>query len=167
MAVFDGEKMRWQYHKLTSGAAVYAVTGAYFPTLMAMVGSILPDVVELGIVRHRTATHWPPPWLALAVLSYGACWFCPNIWLYLFFFIWIGALLHMGEDYLSITGIPFRSPGSLRRGAGLYVTGTMRESVLAISFIGISLLIAYQRGFLAVGHFIQETTKLKALAELL
>lgn len=166
MAVFDGENMRWQYHKLTSGAAIYAVTGGYFPTLMAMFGSIIPDLLEMGIVRHRTATHWLPPWIVLAVLSYGACWYSPNIWLYLFFFTCIGALLHLGADSLSVTGIPFRSPGSPRRGAGLYVTGTMGEAVLAMSIAGILLLCAWARGFFTAGHALEEMAKVKSLSVL-
>ncbi len=155
--------MRWQYHKLTSGAAIYAVTGGYFPTLMAMLGSIVPDLLEMGIVRHRTATHWPPPWIVLAAVSYGVCWFSPCIWLYLFFFICIGALLHLGEDYLSVTGIPFRSPGSPRKGAKIYVTGTMRETVLATFIAGLFLFIAWARGFFATGHVMQEMAKVKSL----
>ena len=159
--------MRWQYHKLTSGAAIYAVTGGYFPTLMAMLGSILPDLLEIGIVRHRTVTHWPAPWIILAVVSYGACRFSPGVWLYLFFFIVIGAFLHLGEDYLSVTGIPFRSPGGPRRGAGFYVTGTMGEAVLAMSVVGIFLLIAWARRFFTTGHLMEEVMKVKNLSALL
>jgi inner membrane protein len=159
--------MRWQYHKLTSGAAVYAVTGGYFPALMAMLGSILPDLLEMGIVRHRTLTHWPAPWIILAFICYGACCFSLGVWLYLFFFIVIGALLHLGEDYLSVTGIPLRSPGGLRRGAGFYVTGTMGETVLAMSVVGIFLLIAWARGFFTTGHVMGEMMKVKNLSALL
>lgn len=158
--------MRWQYHKLTSGAVIYSVTGGYFPTLMAMLGSIMPDLLEMGIVRHRTVTHWPPPWIILALVSYGACWFFPNIWLYLFFFISIGALLHLCEDYLSVTGIPFRSPGSPRRGAGLYITGTMGEAVLAMSVTGLFFIFAQVRGFFTTGHVMEEMVKLKSISAL-
>lgn len=158
--------MRWQYHKLTSGAAVYAVTGGYFTTFMAMLGSIIPDMLEMGIIRHRTVTHWPLPWIVLAAVSYGVCWASPNIWLYLFFFICIGALLHLGEDYLSVTGIPFRSPGSPRRGAGLYATGTMGEAFLAMSITGLFLVIAWTRGFFTTGHAMEEMEKVKILSAL-
>ncbi len=159
--------MRWQHHKLTTGACIYAVTGGYLPTLMAMLGSILPDLIEVGIVRHRTATHWPTPWIVLALVSYSGCWFFPAIWLYLLFFIGIGALLHMGEDYLSVTGIPFRSPGGPRRGAGLYVTGTMGEAVLAMFVTGLFLLLAWKRGFFTAGHAMEEMMKVKNLSALL
>ena len=158
--------MRWHFHKLTSGAVIYAVTGGYFPTCMAMIGSIIPDLLEMGILRHRTATHWPPPWIVLAVFSYGACWYSPNIWLYLFFFICIGALLHLGEDYLSVTGIPFRSPHGARKGAGLYVTGTMGEAVLVMLVTGLLLLIAWDRGFFTTGHAMEEIAKVKTLTAL-
>src|SRR6185369_5836076 len=158
--------MRWQYHKLTSGAAIYAVTGGYFPTLMAMLGSIMPDLLEMGIIRHRTVTHWPPPWIVLALLSFGSCRLSPNVWLYLFFFICIGALLHLGEDYLSVTGIPFRSPRSPRWGAGLYVTGTIGEAVLAMSATGIFLLLSWLRGFFTTGHVMEEMVKMKYLTTL-
>lgn len=166
MAVLGGENMRWRYHKLTTGAAVYAVTGGYFSTFMAMLGSIIPDLLEMGIVRHRTATHWPLPWIVLALLSYGACWFFPNVWLYTFFFICLGALLHLGEDCLSLTGIPFRSPGGHRWGAGLYVTGTMGETVLAISATGFFLLCAWARGYFTTGHVLEEVAKVKSLSVL-
>ena len=159
--------MRWQYHKLTSGAAIYAVTGGYLPTCMAMIGSILPDLLEMGIVRHRTVTHWSPPWIVLALVFYGACWLSPNVWPYLFFFICVGALLHLGEDYLSVTGIPFRSPGSPRRGAGLYVTGSMGEAALTISFTGFCLMVAFARGFFTIGHAMEEVEKVKILSALL
>lgn len=158
--------MRWQNHKLTSGAAIYAVTGGYFPSLMAMLGSIMPDLLEMGIVRHRTVTHWPPPWIALAIVTYGACRLSSNVWLYFLLFICIGALLHLGEDYLSVTGIPFLSPGSPRRGAGLYFTGTVGETVLAISFTGYFLLLAWLRGFFTTGHVMEEMVKLKSITAL-
>ena len=158
--------MRWQYHKLTSGAAIYAATGGYFPTLVAMLGSIMPDLLEMGIVRHRTATHWPPPWIVLALVSYGASWLSPNVWLYFLFFTCIGALLHLAEDYLSVSGIPFRSPISHRRGAGLYVTGTIGEAVLALSITGFFLLIAWVSGFFTTGHAMEEIVKVKSLTAL-
>jgi inner membrane protein len=158
--------MRWQYHKLTTGAAVYAMTGSYFPTIMAMIGSIIPDLLEMGIVRHRTVTHWPPPWIILALVSYGACRLSPKVWLYLFFFICIGALFHRGEDYLSVTGIPFRLPGSPRRRAGLYVTGSMGEAFLAMSVVGFSLLFAWIRGFFTAGHVMEEMVMVKSITEL-
>ena len=158
--------MRWQYHKLTSGAAIYAVTGGYFPTCMAMIGSILPDLLEMGIVRHRTATHWPPPWIVLSLVSYETCRLFPNVWMYLFSFICIGALLHLGEDYLSVTGIPFLSPGSRRRGAELYVTGTMGEAILVMLVTGLFLLLAWRRGFFTTGHAMEEIVKVKSLSAL-
>jgi len=159
--------MRWQYHKLTSGAAIYAVTGGYFPTLMAMLGSILPDLLEMRIIRHRTVTHWPMPWIVLALASYGSCRFSPNVWLYFLFFTCVGALFHLGEDYLSVSGIPLRSPGGHRRGAGFYVTGTMGEAVLVMSVVGIFLLIAWARGFFTTGHVMEEMMKVKNLSALL
>ena len=158
--------MRWQYHKLISGAAIYAVTGGYFPTLMAMLGSIFPDLLEMRIIRHRTVTHWPTPWIVFALASYGACRLSPNAWLYFLFSTCIGALLHLGEDFLSVTGIPFRWPGSPRRGAGLYVTGTMREAVLAMSATGFFLLLAWLRGFFTSGHAIEEMLKVKSITAL-
>jgi inner membrane protein len=159
--------MRWQYHKLTSGAAIYAVTGGYIPTCMAMIGSIMPDLMEMGIVRHRTVTHWPLPWIILALVSYETCRLSPNIWIYIFTFICIGALLHLGEDYLSVTGIPFRLPVSTRRkGLGMYVTGTMGETILAISIIGLFLSIAWLRGFFTTGHAMEEIVKVKFLTAL-
>lgn len=158
--------MRWQYHKLTSGAAIYAVTGGYIPTFMAMFGSIMPDLLEMGIVRHRTVTHWPPPWIVLALVSYGACRHSPNVLLYFLFYTCVGALLHLGEDYLSVTGIPFRSPGSTRRGAGLYVTGTVGEAVLVMFVTGLFLLIAWWRGFFTTAHAMEEIVKVKSLTAL-
>lgn len=158
--------MRWQFHKLTSGAVVYAVTGGYFPTCMAMIGSIIPDLLEMGIVRHRTITHWPQPWIVLFLVSYGACRHFPNVWMYLFSYICIGALLHLGEDYLSVTGIPFRSPRCPRRGAGLYVTGSFGEAVLAMFVTGLFLLIAWDRGFFTTGHAMEEIAKVKSLTDL-
>lgn len=158
--------MRWQYHKLTSGAAIYAVTGGYIPTCMAMIGSIIPDLLEMGIIRHRTVTHWPPPWIVLAFVSYEICRLSPNIWIYIFTFICIGALLHLGEDYLSLTGIPFRSPVTRRKGFGMYVTGTMEESLLAISITVLFLCISWIRGFFTTGHVLEEMLKVKCLTAL-
>ena len=158
--------MRWQYHKLTTGACIYAVTGGYLPTLMAMLGSILPDLMEVGILRHRTATHWPTPWIVLALSSYGACRLSPSFWLYFLFFSCIGALLHLGEDYLSVSGIPFRSPGSPRKGAGLYITGTMGEAVQAMFITGLFLLLAWLRGFFTTGHAVEEMVKVKFITAL-
>lgn len=158
--------MRWQFHKLTSGAAVYAVTGSCFPTCMAMIGSIIPDLLEMGIVRHRTVTHWPPPWIVLALVSYGACRHSPNVWMYLFSFICIGALLHLCEDCLSVSGIPFRSPHCARRGVGLYVTGSLGEAVLVMFVTGFFLLIARDRGFFTTSHAMEEIAKVESLTAL-
>ncbi|SNB45444.1 hypothetical protein SAMN06269301_0857 [Geobacter sp. DSM 9736] len=158
--------MRWKSHKLTTGAVVYAVTGSCLPTLMAILGSLVPDLLEMGIVRHRTFTHWPPPWIGFVVVSYGACWLSPKIWLYLCFYICIGALLHLGEDYLSITGIPFRSPGGPPRGAKLYSTGTTTETILVLSITAPLMGFIWMRGFLSLRHLTEEMKKMYSLIAL-
>ena len=159
--------MRWQNHKLTTGAVIYAATGGYFTTCMAMIGSILPDLLEIGIIRHRSFTHWPPPWVAFAIVSYGACWFSPKIWLYLCFYICVGALLHLGEDYLSITGIPLRSPSGPPRGAKLYSTGTATETIIVLSLTVPLVGFIWMRGFLNLGHLTEEMKKMYSLIALL
>ena len=107
-----------------------------------------------------------PPWVVFAIVSYGACWFSPRIWLYLCFYICIGALLHLGEDYLSITGIPFRSPSGPPRGAKLYSTGTATETIIVLSITVPLVGFIWMRGFLTLGHLMEEMKKTYSLIAL-
>ena len=92
---------------------VFSLTGGFIASIAAAIGSLLPDVLELGgLVQHRTATHylwfWVPAsiilWLALRSTGFSV------VWLYTLFFFVSGGLLHVLQDALSNGGIPLVTP---------------------------------------------------------
>ena len=74
--------MKWFNHKHTAGAIVFAFTGNPLPVIPAVLGSIIPDLLE-GMPdeedpdqynewrkKHRRLTHWFVPYLTVFVVLY-------------------------------------------------------------------------------------------------
>lgn len=80
--------------------------------LASAVGAVAPDFMEMGIIKHRTWTHWPVGWILLLVGSYfGALNHTEGVMYYygLGGFC-IGALLHVLADSPYYKGTPLIHP---------------------------------------------------------
>lgn len=130
---------------------VFSLTGGFIASIAAAIGSLLPDVLELGgLVQHRTATHylwfWVPAsiilWLALRSTGFSV------VWLYTLFFFVSGGLLHVLQDALSNGGIPLVTPYGPRTGLGVYRTDTFSEEFTVFGLLVIFGFLSWVRGFL-------------------
>jgi membrane-bound metal-dependent hydrolase YbcI (DUF457 family) len=149
--------MVWYNHKLVTLTAVYAVTGGALSAITAASASLLPDVFELGgVFKHRGASHWPYPYLVVASILYEISCMTTSLWPFFAFYLLVGASLHLVEDSLSKSGIPWKSPFGPTKGASLYYTGTGSEHILVLVLIIIFLLISHFRDFFTKNHFDNE-----------
>ena len=158
--------MRWRNHKIVAGLAIYSITGGFLSAGVAAVGAILPDVLELGgLLKHRSITHWPYPYLAVAALVYLWQWRNPSIIPYLLYFFILGVVTHLLLDGLSKSGIPVgSSPSADRRIAlDIYKTFTPSEEITAAGLMLIFLAAAYSRGFLGGEHIQLEVRMISGL----
>jgi len=147
--------LKWRNHKLVTFSVVFSITGGIIPALAAMIGSILPDVLEMrGLISNRTVTHYVWFWLAGSV----AIWLAlkgsgfSSIVLYIIFFVATGGLLHICEDALSYGGIPIYTPFGRHVGLGLYETGTITEEFTVLGLVVIFAGFAWCRGFLSTEY---------------
>jgi len=155
--------MKWSNHKLCTFAVVFAVTGRILPAFIAGLGSILPDVFEFGLVKHRTLTHWPFTYVigiivllpAIKVMSWWT-------WLVVACLL-TGCLLHLGEDALSKGGIPLFNPSGQRYGVGWYITDTITEWAVVGGIVSVAIYISWYRDFLSADFLAKEVNWLFAL----
>lgn len=160
--------MVWYNHKLVTLTAVYAVTGGFLSAVTAASASLLPDVFELGgVLKHRGASHWPYPYLGSAFILYITCCLTTSLWPFFAFYLMVGSTLHLLEDSLSKSGIPWKRPSGEPKGAGLYYTGTGSEQVIVLILIIIFLLICFFRDFLTKEHMGEETRIFMAVFRML
>lgn len=121
---------------LALGACVVAASPSQAALLVAagaIVAASLPDIAEgvlgygptgqrFSIIPHRTATHFPWPYLVVAVLS---LWIPAIAGVEVGAFVRglaLGALLHLFLDAMSPAGIPLLHVGE-RRSFGLFLSG--------------------------------------------
>ena len=162
--------MRWRNHQIVTGLAVYSITGGFLSAGLAAAGAVLPDVLEIGgLVKHRSVTHWPYPYLVLSSLLFLWQWRNPSMLLYLLFFLVFGVTMHVILDALSKHGIPVGlSPSAGKRLAlDLYKTFTTSEEVTAAGLVVIFLATAYFRGFLSAEHLGLEVSLVSQLMGML
>ena len=145
--------MKWHNHKITTIAMVYAATGTFVSAALAGIGSVLPDILEMrGVLPHRTVTHWPYPYLVMAVFLYGLACKSPSYPVYFFFFVMVGFVCHLFEDSLSRSGIPWKTPFGVRKGFDLYVTNTSSEYLTVFVLSVLSVMVICVRGFLSKAY---------------
>jgi membrane-bound metal-dependent hydrolase YbcI (DUF457 family) len=137
----------WRGHPTINGAIPAALAGA-----CALLGATAPDALEIAwfkngrrksIIPHRTLTHWPALWIALAVLDdwliaprYGRtigmaiAGYCA------------GAAIHLLMDIGTPMGIPFGLPTAKHRVSfNLYRSGQAgAELALVLICFGLSIL---------------------------
>lgn len=158
--------MRWRNHKIVTGLAIYSLTGGFLSAGVAAVGSILPDVLEVGgILKHRSITHWPFPYMAAAAVVYFWQWRNSSIIPYLLYFFILGIVMHLLLDGLSKSGIPVGlSPSVDKRIAmNIYKTFTPSEDITAAGLVVIFIATAYFRGFLGGEHIRLEVEMISRL----
>ena len=151
--------MTWYFHKLTTSSMVYAVSGDATASFVASAASILPDYLEMpfmGLIPHRTITHWPYLYVVM-ILSLGWLFYLTgHVGYYFGLFISIGCFLHLAEDALSRSGIPFGSPFGKTKGCDFYVVHTGREALTAFAIIVPCLCAAYLMGQAERSYLIEE-----------
>jgi inner membrane protein len=157
--------MRWANHKIVTASLVYCTTGKLIPALLAGAGSLFPDLAELGIIPHRTLTHWPYPYLALFFVACAWEVFNPSWPCYLLLFLVMGALLHIGEDFLSYSGVPLGVRWD--RGyfsARLFETGSRREDGVVLLLVAFSCTVSWYQGTFSLNYLLGEVKDLVAVA---
>jgi inner membrane protein len=122
---------------LALGACVVAASPTQAALLVAagaIVAASLPDIAEgvlgygptgqrFSIIPHRTATHFPWPYLAVMAISF---WIPSILGIEVAAFVRglaLGALLHLFLDAMSPAGIPLLRVGE-RRSFGLFLSGS-------------------------------------------
>ncbi|APG23945.1 metal-dependent hydrolase [Syntrophotalea acetylenica] len=139
--------MRWQNHKICTVCIVFAAVGRILPAIVAGFGSVLPDLLEAGLVRHRTLTHWTPFYIITGVIMVpmARAFFLPAGLVTAFLIL--GCLCHIVQDGLSRGGVPLFTPNGRRFGAGFYITRTITETLVVSGIMAISLLVAADKGY--------------------
>jgi len=92
------------YHYDNRTAIITAIAGG--------VGAVAPDFMEMGIIKHRTWTHWPLGWALILVAAYYGVLLQPeyrDIYYGLGGFC-MGALLHVLADSPYYKGTPLLHP---------------------------------------------------------
>jgi len=153
--------MQWKNHRLTTCAIVYSLTGSIPATAIATASSVLPDVMEarllknISLVKHRTLTHYPWLYLVPAVILWRLLQSGPNYVGYLVFFILVGCLCHLAEDFMSRSGIPLLTPGGKHTGLNFYITKCPSEGFAALAIIALALLYDWRQGMITQGYLTQ------------
>lgn len=129
---------------LAAGGLV--ATESFLFAIGSVIGSKTPDFLELprkgfngarvGLLPHRTFTHWPIPWLL--GLSW-ALWFAEAPLQALLMGLFLGGLIHLLQDMSTPMGIPTLNPVgrrvSLRLVRGLPSEIIINSLLLPIFFI--------------------------------
>lgn len=154
--------MQWYFHKTTTFALVYAVSGDLTASIVAGVASIIPDAIEMpfmGLIPHRTITHWPYLYLVL-IAGFGCAWnLSGHIGFQMGLFVSIGCLLHVAEDALSKTGVPYGWPFGKKRGLDFYKVHTFREVCTAVTIIVPCFCGAYFLGWTETSYITEEAQR--------
>lgn len=145
--------MRWVNHKLVTLSVVYGLTGGVIASFSAMSGAHLPDMLEMkGLVKHRTYTHWIYPWGVMILVLLGLLLWFKSWLIYIMFYVAIGGMLHLVEDFMSKSGLPFGHPEGKTFGLGLYITKGEGEEMTALGLAVLFGILAWGRGFFAGEH---------------
>lgn len=160
--------MLWVNHKLTTGAVVFMITGNLAATMISVIASVWPDLIEYPfgpMIKHRTITHWPyPPLIAIGIF----CFFwirTGDLAFYYALFLPIGWLMHLATDFMSVGGIPFGNPSGNRVGISLYKTRTEREHLVALIIIIPCLLFIFLTGKMTPEYWKGEFVRVGALGQ--
>lgn len=149
---------------------VYAATGDFIATTLAVGGAVFPDAAEFPfrfILPHRTLTHWPYPYLAGTLALWWHYRNSGNLILYYVSFLLIGCLLHIFQDFLSKGGIPLKGPFSKTRGLNFYKIYTLDEVFVTAGLVFTCLGIAWLFGSLEKAYLLHEVDRLSVFSSIL
>lgn len=134
--------MKWQNHQITTGFIVYAATNDALFVAASIFGAVLPDKVEGQPPKeskaywkwrknHRTLSHYPPLYFLFLVFAQIVKAYLQSpiaeIFLNIFSYVLIGALLHIAED--GICGkVPILDTKK-RHGLKLFKVGSVGEYI--------------------------------------
>lgn len=155
--------MQWKNHRITTCAVTYALTGSFPATAIATASSMLPDVLEMKLLKHRTMTHYPWVFLIPIVLMWSAMQHSPGYTLYTAFFIFFGYLCHLAEDFMSKSGIPLVSPFGEPTGLGLYVTHAPSEFRVALIIVALAVAYSWHNGLLTQDYLMHAANNMAIL----
>lgn len=155
--------MQWKNHRLTTFAVTYALTGSFPATAIATASSMLPDVLELRLVKHRTMTHYPWVFLIPVMFMWNSMHHSPGYVLYVVFFVMFGYLAHLCEDFLSKSGIPIWSPFGKPVGCGLYVTHAHSERAVALGIVAIAAIYSWHNGLFTQAYLLDAANNMAIL----
>jgi len=160
--LFSFFRMTWKSHKLITFAVVWAFTHNFFYSIIASLGSIIPDILEGKIFLfdfqkwkrlHRTYSHWFIPYVIIFIVSFFSInektfylmkndfLFFPNkessLNAFIFSALSLGCLMHILEDAIS-GKVPLLHPKRKTFGIKLIRTRSLLEYLFAFS---VALLI--------------------------
>lgn len=132
--------MKWFSHK-TVGAGAAILGGIPFPGIIVVtVSTVIPDLIEAGIMKHRGWSHGWWVWTALAAL---ALILYPD---YRFYILcaFAGIILHLVCDALTITGVPAVPFSDAKLALRFFRTGSAAEYVAVATFVAIVFYLSFK-----------------------
>jgi len=160
--------MRWSNHKLSTAAIAYAATLDPLATACAVSGCVFPDAIEMVFKsrpklgeypkfskHHRRLSHWPWSYVVITVSLYLFFKFSGLLIAKYAAYIVFGSILHLLEDALSISGIPWKTPYGKRVGAKIYKTFTLSETFTMLGIVGLSGATLFFRNALTIDSVTQ------------
>lgn len=138
--------MKWNTH-IVIGISYAAITGKMETTtaILLSAGSVFPDIIDRGISfgieqlwqkAHRKISHWFILYLTLIILCVYAEYYYP-------YYFFIGALLHIYADALTVSGVPLFNPFQAGYGLKTAKTGRFSEYIFAGVMIGAMFLLEF------------------------
>jgi len=137
----------WKSHKITSAAIAYAFSLPLEGIIVVAIGSIIPDFLEFIFkfkLKHRGITHfWGLYAIGLLVIHYHP--FSQPLITSLLTWLMLGCLLHIFEDSMSKSGVPFFPGirGHYIKVGELYKTKDISEFFTVLALLSGCLLIKF------------------------
>lgn len=141
----------WLTHKITAAATAYACGCNLIESTIIMFGAILPDLLEYKLSRnnyyvwnmiHRRFTHY---WLIYILLIILTLYVSNNYYSKLICFIWLGALVHIFQDSLTMGGVPLINPFKPHFRFGLFYVGTFKEVRYSFVYVCVCVSVIWLR----------------------
>jgi len=121
----------------------------------ALIAAAVAAVVEIKYLQHRTLTHYPWIFIVPAALLWRQMQTTGGYIAYTVFFILVGYILHLIQDFMSKSGIPLFHPYKQSRGLRLYVTHTPSEFTVAMAWVLFAAAFAWSRDMLTPQYLTQ------------
>lgn len=131
--------MKWKTH-IAIGLSYAAASGRFemLPATMLAAGAVFPDIIDRSISFgiesvwqkvHRKISHW---WLIYFALTLS----CIFTGMQMPYYLFIGCMLHIYADSLTMSGVPFLNPFEAGYGLRKAKTGNISEYILVGIMVG-------------------------------